>query len=92
MVALLEDLPVLQDDDVIGVLDGGETVRDHEHRADALNLLQGVLDDKFGLGIDIGGGLIKDENLRFMQDGAGKGKELALAGGEILAPFQDLLV
>ena len=50
VVALLFDLAVGEDDDVVGVTDGGETVGDHEHGADVHHLLQRVLNEHLGLG------------------------------------------
>ena len=44
MMRIMYDDAVLQNDDLIGVLDGGKTVGDHKHRTDVADALQGVLD------------------------------------------------
>ena len=89
MVALLEDRAILQDDDVVRVLDGGQAVRDDKHRADRGHLQQGGLDDLLGFRIDVRGRFIEDEDLRLMQYGSGEGKQLTLPGGEILPALGD---
>ena len=43
MGALLQNLTMGQDDDVVGVLDGGQTVCHDQHGADGLHPLQRVL-------------------------------------------------
>ena len=90
MAPLLDDAALLQYNDLVGVLDGRETVRDDEHRADVAHLLERVLDEDFGLGIDVRGRFVEDQDLGFGQNGAGEGKQLALAGGEVLTLLDDL--
>ena len=43
------------------------------------HLLEGMLDDLFRFRINIGSGLIQNQNLRLGSDRSGKGDELALA-------------
>ena len=65
---------------------------DDEHRADVLHLLQRILDEDLGLGVDIGGGFVQNQDLRLMENGPGEGKKLSLASREILARFGHLLI
>ncbi len=90
--ALLQDLPVAEHNDVVRVLDGGEPVGHNEHGADVLHLLQGILNEDLGLGVDVGGSLVQDHDLRPVYDGPGKGKQLPLPRREVVAPLPDHLV
>ena len=72
MVALLDDLAVGENDYLVCVLDGGQTVSNDKHRADRLDPLEGVLDKELGLGIDICRSLVKDDDGGLVNDGSGK--------------------
>ena len=85
VVALFHDLAVGEDDDVIRMLDGGQTVCHDEHGANVLDLFQAVLDQQLGFGIDVGGGFVQDDHRGLMDDGAGEGEQLPLTGGEVVA-------
>ena len=54
------------------MLNGGQPVGHNQHGADALHLLQGILNQDFRLRIDVGGGLVQDHDLRAVDDGAGE--------------------
>ena len=60
----LDDLAVLQHDDLVRVLDRGQTVRHDQHRADAPHFLQGLLDQRFRFRIDVRGRFVQDQDLR----------------------------
>ena len=90
--ALLEDLAVGEENDLIGAADRRQTVRDHEHGSDIHHPLERILDQNLGLGIDVGGRLVEDHDLRLMHDGAGKGEQLPLPCREVVAPLAHLLV
>ena len=92
MGALLQNLAVGQEDDVVRVLDGAQPVGNDQHGANVLHLLQGVLDQHLRLGVDVGGGLIENHDGGLVNNGSGKGQQLALAGGEVVAPLPDHLV
>ena len=92
MIALLDDLTILQADDIIRVLNRRKTMSDDEHRADVLHLLQRVLDEDLGFGVDVGGRFVQNQDLGLMEDRPGEGKQLPLARGEILARFRDFFV
>ena len=65
--AALGDLAVLEHDDLIGVLNGGEPMRDHEHGADGADLFERLLNQNLGFGVDIGGRLVENQNLRVVE-------------------------
>ena len=48
-----------------------------------------VGDERLGGGIDVGGRLVEDEELRLAKEGAREGDPLALPGGQPFAPFAD---
>ena len=72
MVALFHDFTMGQQDDVVCMLNGGQTVSNDEHGANVLHLLQRVLDENFRFGVDVGGGFVQDHHAGFMDDGTGK--------------------
>lgn len=52
VVSTFDDAPVLEDDDLIGAVDGGESVCDNEDGAIAGEGIECLLDESFGDGID----------------------------------------
>ncbi len=92
MRSLLNDLALRKQDDVVGVLDGGKPVGDHQHSADVLHFFQGVLNEHFRFGIDVGSGFVQDHHAGLMDNGTGKAEQLPLTGREVVAPFPDRLV
>ena len=89
MGALLHDLAVGQDDDVVGVLDGAQAVSHDQHGADVLHLFQGVLDEHFRFRVDVCRGLIEDHHGGLVQDGPCEAQQLPLSGGEVVALLPD---
>jgi hypothetical protein len=73
---------VPQDDDPIGVLDGGEAMSDHQGGAVAHQLLQGGLDVTLGLRIQGRCRLIQNKDRRILEHGSGNREALALPTGE----------
>ena len=73
MTALFNDLAILDDDDVVRVADGGETVSDDEAGASFHEPQEGFLDAGFGACVHAGGGFVENENARIGQDRAGNG-------------------
>src|SRR5438309_4380173 len=80
--ATLPEAPVLEHHDQIGVLDGREPVRDHEHRAVPHEAIDRVLNEPLRLGVELAGGLVEDEDRRVAQHGARDREWVALAAGE----------
>ena len=63
-----------------------------EHRSDVLHLFQRALNQHLCFCIDVSGGLIKDKDLRFMEDGSREGEELSLATREVGATLNDVFI
>src|SRR4051794_27208694 len=89
MRPLLGNLAVFQDDDLAGAADGGETVGDDDGGAAVEEALEAALDRFLGADVDVGGGLVEDEDAGLGEEGAGEGDELALAGRELDAALAD---
>ena len=92
MIALLDYFAVLQHDDLVGMLDGRQSVRHHQHRSDGFHLLQGFLDEYFGLGIDVCGRLVEYQYLRSVDYRPGERQKLSLTLGKVLAFLDDLFI
>ena len=78
MFALLHNIAVLDDQDNIGITDGGQAVSDNEARSALHQVEHGVLDEDFRPGIHRAGGLVQNKNLRIGQERAGNGQQLFL--------------
>src|SRR5690606_8196581 len=83
--AAFGNLPLAQDQNLVGIDDRGETVGDDDGGAVARNDVEGGLDVAFGLGVEGRSCLIEDEDGRGLQNGAGDGHALLLAAGEFQA-------
>src|SRR4051812_38786311 len=89
MRSLLGNLPLLEDDDFAGAADGGEAVGDDDRGAAVEEALEAALDRLLGADVDVGGGLVEDEDARLGEEGAGEGDQLALPGRELYAALAD---
>ena len=85
VASALDDAAVVEDHDNVGVLDGGQTVRDDEHRAALHQLIHAALHDGLGARVDGAGRLVEDHHRRVGDRRAGDGDELALALREVRA-------
>ena len=74
------------------MLNGRKSVRNDQHGANVFHLLQRILDQDFRLGVDVGRCFVQNHHRRTVDDGPGKGKQLPLSGGEIIAPLPDDLI
>lgn len=92
MGALLQNFAVGQHDDVVGVLDRGQAVGDHEHGADAAHLFQRILNQQLGLGVNIRCGFVQNHNAGLVDDGTRKAEQLPLASREIVSALPYFLV
>ena len=92
MIALLHNDALRQDNDMIRMLHGREPVGHDQHGANTANAGEGVLNEQLCLCVDIGGGLVEDDDRGLVNDGAGKAQELPLSGGEVVAPLPDRLI
>ena len=82
VVASLDDVAVLHDEDEVSVFDGGQPVGDDEAGPAGGQGVHGLLDEDFGPGIDVAGRFVEDEHRRVLGHGAGNGNQLLLSGGE----------
>ena len=78
--------------DAIGVFLGKlRVVRDHDNEAVAAELLQDIHDLDRGLGIEGAGGLVGEDDLGVVNDGAGDGHALHLPARELVRPLAQVL-
>ena len=64
MIALFHDVSVVHDENQVGVADCGQPVGDDKAGAVLHQLIHGLLDVQFGLGVDGTGRLVENQNLR----------------------------
>ena len=60
--ALLDDASVVEDDDLVGIADGGEAVGNDESGAPLHDAVHAALDELLGTGVDGGGCLVEDKD------------------------------
>ena len=89
MGAAFDDGATVHDDDFVGVADGGEAVGDDDAGAALHELVEGLLDDVFALGVEGTGGFVEDEDGRVFEDGAGDAETLALSATEVESTVAD---
>src|SRR5436190_6719017 len=80
--AALHNPPLGQDDDEIGVLYGGEPVRDDEHRAVRHQAVDRFLHQALGLGVERAGRFVENEDGRIAEQRPGDRDALALPAAE----------
>lgn len=83
MGALLDDVTVVEDDDLVGIADGTEAVGNDEGGASLHDGVHTSLYQLFGTGVDTGGRLVEDQDGGIGNGSTGNGKELALALAEV---------
>ncbi len=90
MGAPLDDLPLLQYHDGLGISHSGEAVGDDKHRPAGHQAVHALLDKLLGPGVDGAGGLIQNQHRRVGHRCPGDGQQLPLALGEVVAiPGED---
>ena len=62
MCPYLNDITVIKHDHTVSIVNGGEAVGDDQRSSPFKELLQSVLDEYLGLCVNVGRGLIKDED------------------------------
>src|SRR5215218_10764694 len=87
--ALLDDAAALDDQDPVGVDDGRQPVGDDQAGPAGQGGGQGLLDVDLGLGVEVGGGLVEDDDGRVGQQQPGDGQALLLAAGQPVAALAD---
>ena len=75
--------------DEVGVHYGRQPVSHHQNRSVAGHVPQHVADLAFVVGIEIGGGLVEEEDPLVRKQGAGNGQALPFAAGQRGARFPD---
>ena len=75
-------------DDLLGVAQAGQAMRDHQQRAPGRQHRQGLLDGRLGLRVGRGGGFVQHQDGGIGQQRAGDGQALPLAAGQRLAAVQ----
>ncbi|GJC96126.1 hypothetical protein ColKHC_04952 [Colletotrichum higginsianum] len=89
MGAGLDDLPLAQDDDAVGLPDGRQAVGDGDGGAVLGDAVEGGLDDLLAADVDGAGGLVEDDDLGLPDDAPGDGDALPLAARELGAAVAD---
>ena len=92
MAAAFDYFSVGEEDDIVGVLNGGKSVGYHKERADIHQLFKRILNKHLGLGVDVSRCLIEDHDLGLVDDRSCKGDELSLTRREVVSALADLLV
>ena len=68
MRPVFDDMSVIHDNDAIDAMDGGKAMRNDDRRSPFGEIVQRLTNLDFGLGIDIGGRLIEDDDRRVLQN------------------------
>ena len=79
MGAAFDDSAVLQDHDDIRVLNGRQTVSDHENRPSLHDGIHALLDEFLGSAVNRGSGFVQNENGGVRASRPGDGYQLTLA-------------
>jgi hypothetical protein len=79
----------IEDENLAGVLHGGEAVRDDEDGTSLEQSVDGFLHQALRLGVQRGGGFVEDEDRRIDEQGARNGETLALSSGEARTAFTE---
>ena len=92
MASLFDDPPTIHDQDAVGRQHRGEPMGDDECGAALHHVVERFLHQHFILGVQRGGGLVKQQDRRILENGAGDGETLALAAREGDAALAELCV
>ena len=76
MRAALGDFSIFHNENLVGLLDGGQAVGNRDDRLAARKLRNGLLDEVLVFGVDARGRLIEDDNGRVLEDGPRDGRTL----------------
>ena len=90
MGALLDDAPVLEDDDEVGIADRRQPVGDDEGRSSSEQEPQRPFDLPLGADVDRRGGLVQDQDSRVGEQRARQRHKLTLSKRESRAAFLQL--
>ena len=84
MRALFGHFTMFDDEDLAGILDGGNTVRDQNCGASLHDIFEALENALFGEGVYARQGVIEDQDLWIAQDGARDGDALLLAPESVM--------
>src|SRR5690606_1872115 len=84
-----DDAALLHDEDQVGGPDGAEPVRDDDRGPAVEGLGQGLLHGGLGGGVEVGGGLVQDDDALAGEEEARDGEALALPAGQAIAALAD---
>ena len=90
--ALFDDAAMLEHDDPIDAMNGGEPMRHDESGSAVHQFLDRFHDGSFGGGIERGGRLVEQQDRRVLEKGARDPDALPLADAEMTAAFADRAV
>lgn len=80
---LFDDVPVVENDDLVRVGDGPQTMCDDDHRLARAEGSDRSLDERFVLRVERGRGFVKEDYGGVFQEGARDGEALALPSGGV---------
>ena len=83
MGADVRDAAAVHDEDAVGVLDGGDALRDDDLRGLRDEVAEALTNQGVGLRVDRGGGVVEDEHLRLLQHRTGDAETLLLTTGDV---------
>src|SRR5580692_5492688 len=89
MRAVLENLPILEHHDLVGVAHSGCPMSNQDGGSAAHYIAQSAEDFFFGLGVYSGQGIVQNQNSRITNDSASDGGTLLLSAREGNAAFSD---
>ena len=89
MGAALDDPAAVHHQDQVGGQDGAQAVGDDDAGAPGHDALERVLDQRFGLAVQVAGGLVQHQDARVLEDHAGQGDALLLAAAQAVAALAD---
>ena len=92
MTATLENPTALENEDLVGVVDGGKPVGDDKARAVFHEVVERLLDQALGGGVHARGRLVENQDRRVFQEGAGDREALLLADAEFHPALAELRV
>ena len=72
-------MPCVHDEDLVGCQDRAQPVRDDNAGAPAHRPVERLLDQRFGLRVQVGGRLVQDQDARVFQQHPRDGEPLLLA-------------
>ncbi len=85
----VDQATLVEDEDLVGGQDRGQPVRDHDRGTPAQQRAQRGLDVVLGHRVEVGGGLVEDEDARVAQDHPGDRDALLLPTGQPVPAFPD---